>query len=181
MPYPKIIGEKVYLRTIEPSDLERCLKWINDPEVTRFLASESMLFNSIREEDWIRNLYKSDSDFPFAICLREGDVHIGNLRLGPINRLHGISIFGILIGDAENRGRGFGTEATKLILDYAFNVQNQHRVELGVFIFNERAIACYEKAGFIREGVQRKKYFKEGRYHDQIVMGILRDDWLERK
>jgi RimJ/RimL family protein N-acetyltransferase len=73
-------------------------------------------------------------------------------------------------------GKGFGTEALKLIVDYGFKVLNPNRIELTVFDFNERSFKCYKKIGFKEEGTLRQKRYKNGRYCDEIVMSILRDD-----
>ena len=80
----------------------------------------------------------------------------------------------------ENRGMGYGTEALKLLLDFAFNFQNMHSVDLKVFSFNERAIKCYEKSGFKRCGTRHDAYFLNGKYHDEITMEILENDYYER-
>ena len=75
---------------------------------------------------------------------------------------------------------GYGTEALKLLLDFAFNFQNMHSVDLKVFSFNERAIKCYEKSGFKRCGTRHDAYFLNGKYHDEITMEILENDYYER-
>jgi RimJ/RimL family protein N-acetyltransferase len=139
--------------------------------------SDRYLYNSLREEDWIRNAYKSDNDMPFAVCLRDGDVHIGNCALHKIDRLHRFALFEILIGEKDQWSKGYGTEVTRLLVDYAFRAQNMNRVELSAFDFNKRAIRCYEKAGFVEEGRLRKKFYKDGAYHDEVVMSVLREDW----
>ncbi|HWI60796.1 MAG TPA: GNAT family protein, partial [Symbiobacteriaceae bacterium] len=76
---------------------------------------------------------------------------------------------------------GYGQDALRLILQFAFGKMGLHRVELHVFDFNERAIACYERVGFVREGVRREALFRDNRYHDIIVMGITRNEFQARE
>ena len=85
--------------------------------------------------------------------------------------------FGIVIGDKESWDKGYGTEATTLLVRYAFETLNLNRVWLHVFEENARAVRAYEKAGFRREGLLRQDHYRDGRYHNTIVMGLLRDEW----
>jgi RimJ/RimL family protein N-acetyltransferase len=84
-----------------------------------------------------------------------------------------------LIGETSYWGKGYGTEATRLITRYAFESLNFHRVWLHVYDFNLRGIAIYEKVGYKKEGVLRQHTYREGRYHDVITMAITRPDWDE--
>jgi RimJ/RimL family protein N-acetyltransferase len=83
-----------------------------------------------------------------------------------------------MLGEPEEWGKGYGSEATRLVLRYAFETLNLNRVWLHVYEYNERGLRAYEKAGFRREGRLRQEMFRDGRYWDTIVMGILRDEWL---
>jgi len=176
---PFLIGERLYLRPLELGDLEACLRWINDPEVTRTLALYRPL-NSLREREWLERLYKDDRDIVLAIILKESDKHIGNVGLHRIDWKDRRAELGILIGEREEWGKGYGAEAIELMLDYAFTKLNLHRVFLRVYANNPRAIRCYEKIGFRREGVLRESHFAEGRYWDTLVMGILQREWREQ-
>ena len=83
----------------------------------------------------------------------------------------------IFIGEEENRSKGYGTEALKLLLDYGFNYLNLHSIMLCVMSFNERAIACYKKVGFKEAGRLRENYFLNGKYHDVVYMDILENEF----
>ena len=87
---------------------------------------------------------------------------------------------GIGIGDPAYRGNGYGTDAMRVMLRYAFRELNLYRVQLNVFSCNERAIKSYLKAGFIVEGRQRGMLLRDGRRWDFIYMSVLRDEWKER-
>ena len=121
------------------------------------------------------------SKLTFAICLNEGDRHIGNCGLEAIERENGVATFGILIGEAGARGKGFGEEATRLLCRYAFDEMNLHKIRLDVHATNPGAIRTYERVGFRREGVLREEVFRRGRYIDVLRMGLLRGELAEPK
>lgn len=178
---PFLIGDRIYFRALELEDLDRLVRWINDPEVTIFLTMGRFPINSVKEEEWVRDIYNSQNDIVMGIVLKDGDQHIGNVGLHQIDWVSRVGTFGIIIGEKEYQNKGYGTEAVILMLDYAFDVLNLNRVELTVFEFNTRAIRCYEKAGFVLEGRLRKKMFKGGAYRDVLIMSVLRDEWENRK
>jgi len=171
-------GQLVYLRPLEREDLnERYLGWLNDPDVTRFM--ETGIFPTTRDEllhFWER-VTASPNDVIFAVADAEDDAHIGNVKLGPINWVHRVAEFGIMIGDKSRWGGGRGREATRLTVSYAFEELNLRKITLGVLEGNEAARKAYEKVGFVVEGRQREQVVRGGRTLDRIVMGLLRDEW----
>ena len=177
MTYPIVQGDHVFLRAVEMSDLDRCLRWVADSEVTQYLLIGRFPINRLREEEWLSNLYKSQSAVHFAVCKVEDSAHIGVCALHDIDWVDRFATLGILIGDKGHWGRGLGTEAIGLLGDYAFKVLNLNRLELAVFDFNDRATRSYTKLGFHSEGRLRSKRFKNGRYCDEILMGVLAPEW----
>ena len=111
------------------------------------------------------------------IVAREGDVPLGMTGLHKIDPRHRHAEFGIMLGDPDRWGQGHGSEATRLMVRYGFETLNLHRIWLHVYEDNARGIRAYEKAGFRKEGVLRQDCFREGRYWDTIVMGLLREEW----
>lgn len=180
MKNPFLVGTSIYFRALELDDMERLVKWINDPDITQFLTMGRFPINFTREEEWLKGLYKGQNDIVMGIVLKDGDIHIGNCGLHQIDWVSRGCIFGIMIGEKEYQNRGYGTEATLLMLKYAFEVLNLNRVELTVYEYNKRAIRCYEKAGFILEGRLREKMFKNGSFHDVLIMSILRSEWKNK-
>jgi RimJ/RimL family protein N-acetyltransferase len=177
-----IVGENVILRPIEREDLPRCVRWFNDPEVRRHLTIH-IPFSLAQEERWYENLLErleGNSDVLLAIETSEG-VHIGNLGLHSINWKDRAAELGITIGEKEYWGRGYGTDAILTLLRLAFEEMNLHRVYLRVDVDNVRGVRCYEKCGFQKEGTLRDAVFREGRYHDQHLMGILRREFMLRE
>jgi RimJ/RimL family protein N-acetyltransferase len=114
-----------------------------------------------------------------AIVLKDGDRHIGNIKLEPVNWRHRHAVLGILIGEAMYRGGGFGTEAMRLMATYAFDTMGLHRISLGVTSDNVSAIRCYEKVGLRIEGRLREAVRRDTAYVDQVWMGILDREFHE--
>jgi RimJ/RimL family protein N-acetyltransferase len=174
---PLVSGSLVQLRPLERSDLERCRRWVTDPELTEFLLAGRRPITASREEDWYNRIHSSEHDVVLAIVKREDGAHIGNCGLHAIDHVDRSATLGITIGEKDCWGRGFGSQAVALTLSYGFDVLNLHRVELGVFETNARGIKAYEKVGFKHEGRKRKARFKNGRYLDELSMAVLRDEW----
>jgi|Deesub1362B_J571_1020462.scaffolds.fasta_scaffold00026_130 RimJ/RimL family protein N-acetyltransferase len=173
-----IYGEGVRLRAIEREDIPTFMRWFNDPEVRRYLTTYEPMSRA-KEERWFEEYLTRQNDLILAIEAREGGtwVHIGNIGLHRIDWKNRTATLGIVIGEKEYWGRGYGTEAVRTMLRYAFLELGLNRVELETFSFNPRAIRCYEKAGFKREGVRRQALHRDGSFHDVILMGILRSEF----
>jgi len=170
-----IKGDRIYLRAVEMTDLEACVRWMNDPEVTRYLATGLFPISRLAEHAWLERASRGDSptDRHFAICLIDGDRHIGNAGLHHIDRTNRIAELGIMIGEKDCWSQGLGTDVIRTLTDFAFSQANFRRIYLRVFSHNPRAIRCYEKAGFAHEGRLRAQMFKDGRYVDEILMGTF--------
>jgi RimJ/RimL family protein N-acetyltransferase len=171
--YHPFEGRLVRLRAREPEDEPLFHRWINDPEVTEHLAARYP-FSHPQERDFLaRTDGSSFSGAHFSIeALADGRL-IGNaaLRLdSPENRA---ATFGITIGEKEYWSRGYGTDATRVVCRFGFEMMNLHRIELQVYADNPRAVGAYEKAGFQQEGRLRDGDYRFGRYRDVLVMGLL--------
>jgi [ribosomal protein S5]-alanine N-acetyltransferase len=178
MQNPFLLGEKLYLRPLERNDATQLSTWINNREVTKFLKSRRPM-NLQNEEEFIEHSRNSREEVVFGVVIKENDRFIGCTGLHGFDQVNRHCFFGIMIGDTTNWGKGYGTEATRLVTTYAFESLNFNRVWLHVYDFNERGIKAYEKAGFKREGVLRQHTYREGKYHDVLSMAILRSDWDE--
>ncbi|MFQ6000848.1 MAG: GNAT family N-acetyltransferase [Anaerolineae bacterium] len=128
------------------------------------------------EERWFERQLTDEKSRIFAIETEKG-VHIGNIGLHEIDHKDGKATLGIVIGEKGYWDQGYGTDAIKALLRFAFEELNLHRLYLSVFDFNKRAIRCYEKCGFRQEGVLRESLFRAGRYQNEILMGILRQEF----
>jgi RimJ/RimL family protein N-acetyltransferase len=170
-------GERVYLRPPEMADIEPFRRWLSDPAVRINLKMFAPITEKT-EREFVENAGCSPNDFVFAIVRKEDDRLIGATGLHRTRWKDRATSFGIFIGDSERRGAGYGTEATRLVLRYAFETLNLNRVELGVYDFNKAAIRVYEKLGFVREGSQREHSFVEGRYVDHHAYSMLASEYF---
>ncbi len=176
-----IEGELVRLRAPEADDLERCHRWMNDPEVTRFLTARYPI-SMRKEQEWLDQRIKEGNNFEnvvLAIELKEEGTHVGTIGLHRASAEDRTAGLGIVIGEKGCWAKGYGTDAIRTLLRFAFEQMNLHCVWLWVYDFNERAQACYRRCGFVDEGRMREAHYAEGRYSDHLVMGILRREWQE--
>jgi len=180
MKNPYLIGERVYFRPVEGEDAATIQPWLNDPEVRQYMRRWQPL-NMKAEIEWIEKFSSDPAVLVGMIVRKEGDLPIGVGGLHNVDQRNRRGEFGITIGDKSCWGQGLGTEATKLAIEYGFLIANLHRIVLHVYEYNTRAIRCYEKIGFISEGVLRQDQFHNGRYWDTIVMSMLRGEWDSRQ
>jgi RimJ/RimL family protein N-acetyltransferase len=171
-------GRLVRLRALEQSDAERAYTWVNDREVTQHLLMRYPMSRAQEERYLAETSEQGNSygDIRLAIETKDG-VHIGmcGLHHGSPEDRH--ASLGIMVGDKSYWSNGYGSDAVMMLLRFAFDQMNLNKVELGVFEFNERAIACYRKCGFVEEGRRREHYFQDGRYWDIIEMSVLRREY----
>ncbi len=174
-----IYGDGMRLRAVERDDIPRFVRWLNDPETTQYLLIYAPI-STVDEERWFERLPERQNNYVFAFEALIDDqwIHLGNVGLHDIDWKNSNATFGIVMGEKQYWGQGYGTKATKLMLRFAFDTLNLHRVELEVFEFNPRAIRAYEKAGFQREGTRRQSLFKDGRYWDAHRMAILSEEFV---
>ena len=172
-------GKNVILAPIKREYIDKFVEWLNDPEITQFLTIYRPLTREM-EENWFTSLKDRENDFIFAILINQAKL-IGNCSIMNIIWKDRVGTCGIFIGDKNEQGKGYGTEAMKLLLGYGFNTLNLNRLDLKVNDFNSRAIKCYQKLGFVEEGRMREASFVNGKYHDQILMSILRKEWKNTK
>ena len=175
-------GKLVRLTAEEPKTLaEAYSRWSHDSEYWRLETSDCARQFSVWgiQKELEKELEKeSENNFFFHIRTLADDRLIGNVGLDGVRWQHGESFVGIGLGEREFWGRGYGTDAMRVILRYAFQELNLRRVSLDVFEYNPRAVRSYEKAGFRHEGCARGYLLREGRRWDLLFMGILRQDWL---
>jgi RimJ/RimL family protein N-acetyltransferase len=176
-----IQGEKVRLRALQEEDAEDCWRWFNNWEMVRNLESRYPL-SRLAERGIVERLMKPEpNDKVFAIEALDGGLYLGNVGLHRISWEDRRATFGIFIGEKAYWGKGYGTDATRAVLRFAFDEMNLNRIDLQVLDDNERGIRCYEKIGFVREGVQRQYRFREARYVDMVMMSILREEYDARR
>ncbi len=176
-----LCGRLVRLAAQDPKEeAEAIAKWNADSEWWRLLASEpTNLFSAKKIAEWIHTDQEKDPvpGYFFSIRPLEGDRFIGFIGLDGDIYPHGEAFVGIGIGERDYWSKGYGTDAMRVILRYAFRELNLRRVALNTFEYNPRAVRSYEKTGFVHEGRVREYLWREGRRWDLIFMGILREEW----
>jgi RimJ/RimL family protein N-acetyltransferase len=146
------------------------VKWFSDPQVVYFLGRNSPI-TLAEEERWFRDYERRTDEQIFAIDV--ADTHIGNLGLHKIDRVHRKAEVGIVIGEPAYWSKGYGSEAMRTALRYAFGTLGLNKVSLDVLEYNTRAIHTYERLGFRPEGLHREDVYKDGRFVNVLRMGIL--------
>lgn len=171
-------GQKIRLREYRREDVKNAQDYINDPEVKKLLhPGIPFLFTYEDEMKWFDSLSATKENYSFAIETLEDGRYIGGCGINHINWKNSVITVGIFIGDKNYWGKGYGTDAMKTLVKFIFEQMNINKIKLQVFSFNERAIKSYEKCGFKVEGILRKEIFRDGKYHDEIIMGLLREEW----
>jgi RimJ/RimL family protein N-acetyltransferase len=172
--FPKVCGRDVYLSPISLEDAELYTRWLNDLSVTRYLTLAPHQMSLQAEREALPALSKEHN---YAIVRKEGDELLGNVGFQGLDLVDRTAEVGIFIGEASKQGRGYGTEALRLICDYGFNVLGLGNIMLRVASFNERAQACYRKVGFREFGRRHSCRFYAGAFHDTVFMELLAKDF----
>ena len=176
-----IWGEKVGIRRLGPLDAGTLHRFMTDREVAHLLFEELLVIPptpfALALALWAARLASQPE---YGIVTRDGHL-IGSTKLWRVSEQNRSAMLTIFIGERQHWGKGYGTEALRLILQEAFSRLGLKRVELHVFDFNDRAIRSYEKVGFVREGIRRQALVRGNSCHDILVMGILKDEFLARE
>ncbi len=173
------VADRLFIRILEETDLERTHKWINDEDISNAIGFSYP--RSIRDQEkWYSSLAGDRSKFVFAICEKEKGNHIGNVSIGNIDYINSNGMFSIFIYGGEHRGKGYGQEATLLLLKFAFEKLNLHKVYLKTTSTQEKALAMYESLGFCREGLFREHEYKDGKFVDKVIFSMLKDEFFQK-
>jgi RimJ/RimL family protein N-acetyltransferase len=176
----KIEGRKIYLRTLsERNATKEYCSWLNDPEVNKYLETREATIAELK--NYIREKNKNPNCLFLGIFFKKNNKHIGNIKLEPIDFKNRKATLGILIGDKNYWGKGIGKEATKLLINYAFQKLNLKEINLGVISANKRAISLYKKLGFKIYQVDKKSIQREGKFFDKILMSIKNEQNFPKK
>ncbi|HYN47659.1 MAG TPA: GNAT family protein [Candidatus Nanopelagicales bacterium] len=172
-----IEGRTVVLRPHAAPNVAAFTRWYADPEVARLTRYQDGPMRADEVRRFFEARVTGAGSLALAIHLRETDRLIGTCAFSQLDGDNGSALFHITIGERDCWGRGYGTEATALMLDHAFGTLGLHRVGLSVFAFNERAIRSYRNVGFVVEGRSREAIWRDGRFSDEIQMSVLAEEW----
>lgn len=170
----------IILRDLQAADKEYFFSWIKDKEVTRYSLSR---FQKMKSNDeisvWFDSLLSDKSSYNKAIVDRTNDKLIGYAGIARLNKNNLSGEYFIFIGDKSYHGNGIGTFVTKEIVKKGFQELGLNRIMLTASEKNIGAIKAYKKANFRTEGIMRQAFYREGKFHDKIIMAILRDEWID--
>lgn len=173
-----IKGDNISLRLVSQEDCTpRYAEWLEDREVNRYLETRWSKQNVESIKAFVQSMIDSPDNYLFAIVENCGGTHIGNIKIGPINRNHSFADVSYFIGEKSAWGKGYATEAIKLITKFGFTNLNLHRIQAGAYEGNLGSDKCLKKAGYKLEGCFRKQLFTENGWEDHLFYGILRQDW----
>ena len=173
-------GQRVILRRHREENLPAIVRWYRDPELARLTRYQTRPMSLEEIERFFVTRLLADDGLGYAIHEADTDRLVGLTTFSALDPDNASVMFHITIGEPDAWGRGLGTEATQLMLGLAFDHLGLHRVGLSVFEFNERARRSYEKVGFRVEGRLRQAIARDGRWWDELQMGVLSDDWKAR-
>ena len=177
----QIVGRTVALRRPRPDDLAGVVRWYRDPEIARLTRYQTRPMTQAEVERFFQVRMLATDALAYTIVELPQWRQIGFTTFSSLDADNGSVLFHITIGERDAWGRGPGTETTSLMLAHAFERLALHRVGLSVFSYNLRAIRAYEKAGFHIEGRLRDAITRDGRYFDEVQMGVLASEWLEAR
>ena len=170
--FKRLEGENVYLSPINVDDYPIYTKWLNNSNINKYLTMQNQLLSLNKEKEILERL--SYEEFIFSIVKVDNDELIGNIGLNNIDYKNGSAELGIFIGEEDNLSKGYGSEAIKLLINYAFNNLRLHNIMLTVYADNIRAIKCYNKCGFKEFGRRCEALFRDGKYIDSIYMEVVK-------
>ena len=170
-------NHRLLLRPIKLSDCTlRYLGWLQDPQINKYLETRwaEQTLESIKA--FVVSKIQSESEYLFAIVEKETDQHIGNIKIGPVNSHHKYADVSYFIGEKSCWGKGYATEAIRLITRFGFEELGLFKVQAGVYENNIGSIKALEKVGFVQEGCLRKQLLSNGDREDHLLFGIFEDE-----
>jgi RimJ/RimL family protein N-acetyltransferase len=173
----RLTGDLVVLRRHVAANLKAFQRWYSDAEVARLTRYQDGPMRRDEIERFFAARVVGQDSLALAVHERSTDRLIGTCAFSQLDGENGSAMYHITIGEKDCWGRGFGTEATRLMLAHAFETLRLHRVALAVFEFNERAIRSYRSCGFVIEGRAREAIWRDGRWWDEITMSVLEPEW----
>lgn len=173
-----IHGKKVVLRAMELSDCELVKDMFNDPDMENLVVGWAYPLSSYAQQKWFENHYNDQNNFRFIIETKE-DGAVGIATLTNIDWKNKRAAHGIKLANKERRAKGIGTDAVMAIMRYAFDELGLHRLDGSWFDNNEASKHLYVKCGWSPEGTRREYIYKNGKYRDLVIVGILASDYYE--
>lgn len=170
--------ERLVLRLLDEQDEDDIIKWRNNKNaINNFFGFKGLTITEHRL--WYDKYSKDDTRIEFIIGKKEDSKKIGTIGLSSIDYKNQKAEYGILIGEAQEYGKGFAREASIAVIGYAFSELNLRKIKLSSFLDNLSALNLYNRLGFKEEGILRQEIFKNGFFKDVLLMALLKEDWIK--
>lgn len=169
------LGE-VELFGLQPDDVtDEYVAWLNDPAVNRYLESRFVRHTPESTRRFVQTVVESDDSIVFGIRYAAEGRHVGNIKLGPVDRHHRRAEIGLLIGDRSIWGRGIASGAIELVTRYAFDSLGLFKVTAGCYASNVGSRRAFEKAGFVVEAIRKRHFLLDGAPEDAVLLARWSD------
>ena len=172
----KLVGDNCYLSPVDAAETERVANWSNDIEVAIRTGDISDMITYEAQKRYLKNM-NNNTGYAFYIIRKDVNEVIGIARLMRINFINRNAVMGMFIGERNHRSKGIGTEATKLLLDFGFNILNLRNIMIETYSFNEAAIKACKKCGFKEIGRRRSAIIYGNNEYDEVFMDILNEEF----
>lgn len=169
-----IRNKRVVLRALTEADLKKTVRWFNDQEIVQNLENRLPFLTEEQEKDWYNEVITDPTKLVLAIEA-EGHEHIGNIALSLIDYKNRHACISLVIGEKEQWNKGYGTDAVKTLVRFAFQEMGLHKIYTHIIDSNSQSLKLFEKCGFEKEGILRDWYFLKGGYHDRNIMSIIKN------
>lgn len=174
-----IIGKRVYLRAMEPEDMEMYREMTNSPEIERMLGGWSFPVSRKEQMAWYESVLNDKRHLRFTVVVKETEKPIGMVNLVDIDWKNGSAFHGIRL--SAEKGKGYGTDAVMALMKYAFEELRLIRLDTSIIEYNLPSQALYKKCGWLIEGRKKKAYYREGRYYDMLLVGITEEEYYQTR
>ncbi len=172
-----IRGEHIYLTPLDRTNAETARAWVNDPDTNAWMASGHVPVSREQELAFYDAVESSDEQQVFEIHLAEDGRYIGNGGLDHLDLRNRAAEIGIMIGEPEARGRGYGRDALLTLMRHAFDTLGLNTVRIAYIEGNERGERLYRSLGFKDAGRHRQRFFLRGEFHDLVYLDMLAEEW----
>ncbi len=172
------IGARVGLFLLSPEDVgDLYLRWMNDPDVLRFTEARHETHTLRSLQEFVEGCLRSSAYSLMGILEVMSGRYVGNLKIGPVHPRYMTASLGIIVGEKDCWRKGYATEAIRLACAYAFEDLDLFKLTAGCIAGNTGALRAFEKAGFQVEGIRRKQNLCHGKRKDEILLGLLKEEW----
>ncbi len=171
------MNKRVYLRALELDDYKTSIHWRKDDDIWNMLGGPKYFVSEAYEKKWVENTIFNSKDVKLAICLKENDRYIGNVYMTNIDMLQRSCHSHVLIGEKDCWGKGLAREALLDASSYMFNERNINRIQALVLESNKQSLKMFQKCGYQIEGLMRESVFKDGKYQNQYILSLLKEDF----